>query len=245
MKNTILWKSICFSFALVVTIPVFSNTNIVSDQSIFDLLNYQEMVEVTLKTDLKALTDNRKNQEKHPAEFSFFDKNGQQQIWQIKVRLRGKFRRMRCENLPPIKLDFDKKELAAAGLADFDKLKLVTHCVNNDKLAKDLIVKEYLAYKLYNNVTTQSYKVQLVKINYENTRTGKVSQQYGFLIEPTDQLVARLGAKEIEQAFNFSKDQYNDSQVKVVALFNYLIGNSDYSIEGMRNVKVLLRDGEH
>lgn len=245
MKKTILLKSFCFSLILLISNPIFSNTNNSPNQSIFDVINYQELVEVNLKMNIDAVTSNRKNQEKHAAEFSFQDKNGQQQLWNIKVKLRGKFRRMKCENTPPLKLDFEKKELEAAGLARFDKIKLVTHCVNDDRLAKDLLVKEYLAYKLYNRVTSQSFKVQLVKINYEDTVSGSVTQQYGFLIEPTDQLVARLGAKEIEKAYNFSKDQYNDSQVKVVALFNYLIGNSDYSIQGMRNVKVLLRDGEH
>ena len=106
----------------------------------------------------------KRNTEKHPAVFSFTDQSGAVQTWNIKVNLRGKFRRTRCENLAPLKLNFKKSELKAAGLAKFDDMKLVTHCMSSKSDAKALLQKEYLAYRLYNELTENSYRVQLLKI---------------------------------------------------------------------------------
>ena len=138
-----------------------------------------------------------------------------------------------------------ERDLAEAGLVEFDDLKLVTHCINDPEEAKQLLVKEYLAYKIYNQITNLSFRVQFVTINYKDVITGKVDTQYGILIEDTAQLRDRINAEKTEKAYNLSPERYNTNQVKAVALFNYMIGNSDWSIQGMRNVKVLIKDGQH
>ena len=217
----------------------FANSNLDTPQSIFDVLHYQELLEINLKMNIDSVFMDRKSEQKHPAIFSFKDQNGTVQDWNIKVHLRGKFRRIKCENLPPLKFDFKKKELEAAGLAKFDDLKLVTYCVNDAEEAKQLLIKEYLVYKMYNEITSQSYRVQLVSINYIDTNSGKISSQFGFLIEDTEQLQARLNITKREKAFGLNKERFNNGQVKVVALFNYMIGNSDWSIENNRNIKIM------
>ena len=152
-------------------------------RSLFDILQYQEILEVTLEMDMQAVLGDRRNEEKHQAIFSFRDASAQYQEWLAKVKVRGKFRRLKCEAMPPLKLNFKKGHLAAAGLALFDDMKLVTHCVNDDEQAKNLLVREYLAYKIYNELTTQSYRVQFVKINYKDSDSENSFIQYGFLIE--------------------------------------------------------------
>ena len=223
---------------------VNANKIIANQNSIFDELQYQEMIEVNLELNMSEAFSDRKNQEKHDAIFSYQDQLGQLQTWNIKVEQRGRFRRMKCENLPPIKLNFKKRDLAEAGLIEFDDMKLVTHCVNDPKAAKELLVKEYLAYKIYNKITNLSFRVQFVKINYKDVLSGDVETQYGILIEDSAQLRDRINADKDEKAYNLSPDKYNTKQIKVVALFNYMIGNSDWSMQEMRNVKVLIKGGK-
>lgn len=243
-------KSITLRAIILIAIFLFSNQLIKANKitaiqnSIFDELHYQEMVEVTLEFNLSEALGDRKNQDKHAAIFSYQDQLGQLQTWNIKVEQRGRFRRMKCENFPPIKLNFKKRDLAEAGLIEFDDMKLVTHCVNDAEQAKQLLVKEYLAYKIYNQVTNLSFRVQFLKINYKDVLSGKVDIQYGILIEDNAQLRDRLNADKDEKAYNLSPDKYNSKQIKVVALFNYMIGNSDWSIQEMRNVKVLVKGGK-
>ena len=99
----------------MIAIFLFSNQLIKANKatdiqnSIFDELHYQEMVEVNLELNMSEALSDRKNQEKHAAIFSYQDRSGQLQTWNIKVEQRGRFRRMKCENLPPIKLNFKKR----------------------------------------------------------------------------------------------------------------------------------------
>lgn len=250
-KKKSMRNSITFRAVTMIAIFLFSNqlikaNNIIATQnSIFDELQYQEMVEVNLELNTSEAFGDRKNQDKHEAIFSYQDQLGKLQTWNIKVEQRGRFRRMKCENLPPLKLNFKKRDLAEAGLIEFDDMKLVTHCVNDAKEAKQLLVKEYLAYKIYNQITNLSFRVQFVKINYKDVLSGKVDTQYGILIEDAAQLRDRINAEKDDKAYNLNPEKYNTNQVKAVALFNYMIGNSDWSIQEMRNVKVLVKDGQH
>ncbi len=245
MKNTIFKKPMFLFFLLIsfLSTSIAANNLDAGTQSIFDAIAYQELIEVDLEMDMEKVFGDKRNAEKHKAVFSFRDRNDSTSQWNIKVELRGKFRRMKCENLPPLKLNFKKSELSEAGLSKYDDLKLVTHCVEDDDEAKQLLVKEYLSYKLYNQITQFSFRVQLLKINYKDSVTGEVMQQYGFLIEDTAQVRNRLNAEKKEDAYYLPKEKYNVPQIKVAAMFNYMIGNSDWCIKNQKNVKVLLRNG--
>lgn len=245
MKNSIALRAVSLIAIFLFSIQLIKANKINTIQnSIFDELHYQEMVEVNLELNTLEVFSDRKNQDKHDAIFSFKNQSGEFQTWNIKVEQRGRFRRMKCENLPPLKLNFKKRDLAEAGLIEFDDMKLVTHCVNDVEEAKQLLVKEYLAYKIYNQITNLSFRVQFLQINYKDVMSGRVETQYGFLIEDTAQLRDRINAEKDENAYNLSPDKYNSNQIKAVALFNYMIGNSDWSMRDMRNVKVMIKDGK-
>jgi len=232
-----------FCWLILLFIPVTSTIASDNQPSIFDEMNYRELLEVDLEMDLAAIFSNRRNSEKHKAIFSFKNKKGINREWNIKVALRGKFRRSKCENLPPIKLYFNKKDLRKAGLADFDDLKLVTHCVNDFEVAKRLLVKEYLAYKLYNQLTEESFRVQFLKINYKDSVSGNIVSQFAIVIEDLGELRDRVGAKsKKETSAIFPCKIFEDERRRLILYFQYMIGNSDWSISGMRNVKVLLKD---
>lgn len=210
-----------------------------SVQSIFDAMQYQEVLKVELETDLELLQNDRYLKDPLPARISFKDKNGVDQHWNIKVGQRGKFRRVHCSELPPLKLNFKKGDLEAAGLASWDDMKLVTHCVEDWDAAKELLLREYLTYKLFNEISDQSFRVQLLKISYVDINTGKKIRQWGFLIEDTAQLKARLNATSCEECYNLPIEQFEKQQLERVSLFQFFIGNSDWSIVNMRNVKLL------
>jgi alkylation response protein AidB-like acyl-CoA dehydrogenase len=65
----------------------------------------------------------------------------------IELSTRGRFRFRNCD-FPPLMLNFSKKELRGMGLTtpEHDKLKLVTHCLEERFMAKELVAKEALAY---------------------------------------------------------------------------------------------------
>ncbi|MFK8008330.1 MAG: hypothetical protein AB8H03_18375 [Saprospiraceae bacterium] len=230
-----------FAMILVANFSL-ANTNTINNNSIFDLINYQEMLEVDLKLNMEEVFGNRRSEDKHKAVLSFNDKNGIGQTWDIKVALRGKFRRTRCNNLAPLKLHFKKSDLYDAGLAKFNDLKLVNQCMEDSKDLKQLLVREYLAYKLYNQITEESFRVQFLKINYIDSQTGKSKKQYGFVIEDTAQLRARIDAAKVEKQFNTAQEKFNQEQVKLMSVFQYMIGNPDWSLNRSHNVKIVLQE---
>jgi len=146
--------------------------------------------------------------------------------------------------MPPLKLNFKKKELKEAGLAKFDDMKLVTQCMKGDGNSKTSVLREYLAYKVYNEITEDCFRVQLLKITYKDIENGKTSKQWGFLIEDTAEMRNRLGATKSEQKRGFEKEAFNHACFYKTAVFQYMIGNSDWDISAGRNIKTVMKDGK-
>ncbi len=238
--------SILYCLILVITSlsmnGAIASNNQAPSSSIFDELSYTETLDLTLEVDMSALTGDLRSTAKHKAKLSFIDKNGLQQTWNTKVNLRGKFRRMNCNEIPPIKINFKKGDLRDAGLLEFDDMKLVTQCIKNEDLASELVLKEYLAYKLYNQLTDESFRVQLLNITYVDTRTRTSKTQSAFLIEDTAEMRARINAKKCKDKIGISADKFNREQLRTVALFQYMIGNLDWNINTSQNLKMIGKD---
>ncbi len=217
-----------------------------SGQSIFDQISQQEIVKISIAGDLDSLVNIRNTRSYSKANFSYEDKYGIQRNYAIKVKPRGKFRRRVCD-FPPLKLKFSKDQLEAAGLSKHNDLKLVTHCMDDVEYNEKLVLREYLVYKLYNELNPNSFRVQLIEVTYQDKHDKKNKiTQYGFLIEDVDELAERMGGKECDDCLSLAKDQINTSQEKVVAMFQYLVGNTDWSLELARNLKLIkMPNGSH
>src|SRR5882724_1444730 len=102
---------------------------------------------------------------------------------EIAMTKRGLFRRANCY-VPPLKLNF--KNATSPKLSSLKTLKLINGCnlgVYNDQL----ILKEYLVYKIYNLFTDKSFKVRLVNMKYENSNgKKKIIAMHSFFLEDID-----------------------------------------------------------
>ena len=223
---------------------LLSSSIVAQQNSIFDIINYQEVIKINLSFDLSSLQENRRNKEAYPGRLNFTDQRGEPQSWEVDMSLRGKFRRQRCQEMPPLTIDFSKKDLTEAGLAPFDDLKLVTYCMDNDQAAREALIREYITYKLYNQLTSISFRVQLVKMTIEDTRSGKKITQMAFLIEDTAQLRARLGATKVEGIRVRNKMEFQPHPLRLTTLFQYMIGNQDWGLTISKNIKYLMRAGK-
>lgn len=210
--------------------------------SLFDLLTGEEIKEVTLRTDLVNLLKSAEQAADYqPATFSFSSLQRGSQTWDVKVKARGKFRRQVCD-FPPLKLNFSKTSLFNKGLADHDKLKLVTHCTEDKNLGNEKVMQEYLAYKLYQELNPYSFRVQLVSIQYIDA-SGRLNgfRRLGFIIEDTSELEQRMNGKECEDCTYQPVAAFDTKATGMHAMFQYLIGNSDYSVPVLRNIKLIRR----
>ena len=209
--------------------------------SIFDLMASEDPhapLEMTVKLPLDSLM--RQSVNDQPARLTFTANDGSAQIWDFKVSTRGKFRRARCE-MPPLKFNFSKKELRAAGLEDHDKYKLVLPCFDNE-LGHELITREYLAYQAYQLLTPFSFRTQLLKLTLidENDPADAPHVVTAFLIEDTDEMAHRNGAREAEELpVGQPSAIYTPEAEATHALFQYFVGNGDWSLLLQRNVKLI------
>jgi hypothetical protein len=199
-----------------------------------------ETVKAKITADFQQVLKNKSDEEtEHPATMEFLFPNGDNHKVDLTIRPRGISRRQIC-NFPPLLLNFPKKEMKGP-LEGLNKVKLVTHCRGVKKYS-DYIMKEYLAYRIYNELTDYSLRVRLLEIDYVNTgKKDEVEREYGFLIEDIDDLADRLGFIEFN-AESFGLHRLNQERVAMMNLFQYMIGNLDWSASKMHNCKLIVSE---
>ncbi|MCO6475148.1 MAG: hypothetical protein J5I94_00935 [Phaeodactylibacter sp.] len=208
-----------------------------NSQTIFNELEREGALQVELELSLSVLQSNVNNGEEQPALFRFTDKQGRAQEWNVEANVRGRFRRRVCD-FPPIKIDFSKKGLEARGLLPYDDLKLVTHCQEGEE-GEEAVLREYLAYKLYSKLTPLNYRAQLVEITYIDTDSDTRFKKYGILLEDTDELAARQNSEECEECYGLDASRIDQDVYLTHAMFQYMIGNTDWSLAMSRNLKIM------
>ncbi len=213
------------------------NPQLLQSQSIFDLMDHKEVLELQIFTNMDQLDSMRKTNNYQPATLSFRNTDNETSKWAVKIRPRGKYRRRICEK-PPLKLNFVKKQLVAANLNKDDELKLVTQCTPG-RSGKDYILREYLTYQIFNLLSEASFQAQLVKIQYNCTATGQTDESWGIVIEDEKSLERRLNAEVCEDCYSRPKEDFLKECLSTATLFQYMIGNADYSIVMNRNIKIL------
>ena len=219
--------------------PVSGNAQEAENLSIFDYMIENGFDEAVITTDLEQLLADRLAEPTYQdADILLSNKEGQMESWEIEVKTRGKYRRRTCDFVP-LKLNFSKSQLRAAGLADFDKYKLVTHCEDARYQAETALLKEYTAYEMYQVITPNSYRVHLLRVRYVDS-AGKLStiRRQAFLIESDRQLEERLGVKECEDCLAVQPDLFDPQAENVHAVFQYMIGNADFNMPMVRNLKL-------
>jgi hypothetical protein len=155
----------------------------------------------------------------------------------VRIKPRGVFRRNYC-SMAPFWLNIRKADVANEHLQDVKRMKVVTRC-RDAKSYDELVLREYLAYKIYNILSPVSFRVRLIRMRYVDTgKNNKVTEGWAFLIEPEGLLAERMDALAVKRddlAMSLMKPEDMDR----VALFMYLIGNTDYSVSGRHNLKIL------
>jgi hypothetical protein len=234
--------SLIFGILALGWTSAFAQKSDTTRSTIFDYMAIGEALEMELTTDLTLLKDQKKTNEYQPASLSFTDKNGQLQKWEVKLRSRGKFRRRICV-LPPLKVNFNKGDLQKAGLAKDDELKIITHCVEGVE-GKEFLLREYLAYKLFERISPYALKVHMVEIRYRDSKSKSKINGWGILMEDEASMAKRNGGKLCDDCYSTPKDSFDMEQVNAACMFEFMIGNTDWSIPMVRNVKMLkFKDG--
>lgn len=176
----------------------------------------------------------------HPARLMVKQDNRKEK-YDLRIKPRGNFRLdpRNCD-FPPLKLDFRDCKTKESLFEGQKKLKLVTHCS-----AEKYVLKEYLAYKLYNLMDSASFKVRLAKIRYVDAMGNHVPDtRYAFLIEDADALAERLGGELIKgDSLRYAPEEAMQQVTARLYLFQYMLGNRDWDIAMKKNIKIVRQKG--
>jgi hypothetical protein len=201
--------------------------------TIMEAIGQNEGERVTIEMDLTTIMAQRNNDTYFPA--AVMTDNGL--TFKAEVRPRGKYRRKNAV-YPPLKLKFKKKELIAAGMDTLNEIKLVLPAFDN-ALGDELVIREYLAYKMFEKLSPVHVKARLIRLTIKDTHVEKSKKtMFAILVEDAEETAARYNGVEVEE-YGISPDSLAANQAALMVMFEYMIGNTDWDISMMRNVRLI------
>lgn len=224
----------CISFTLILVLiclwanPAWSQDDADATPKPEKLFASNETFTISITAPWRDIVRKADVQDPYPASMQFTDSLGQTHDVPITVERRGITRQVVCK-YPPIKIRINKEDVKGTTFRGQDELKLVTHCDKGSRW-EQYYVKEYLAYRFFNEITEKSFRARPLNITYVESSNGKAEDpRFGFLIEDIADVAKRnnlskLGIPEIR------KSQLDNMQASQLALFEYMIANVDFEI---------------
>ena len=195
----------------------------------------ESLIDMTLTTDIRKLQTEKKLNVYQPANVIARMPDSSIVTEDIRLYARGHFRRETC-TVPPLMLNFHNP--TSPVFNQLGRLKLVIGCGTSSD-DEQLILKEYLIYKIYNLLDPKSFRARLLKVNYRDSKNKmKAFSQYAFFIEDEDDMAARNNCVQKATANVHTESTERNTMTKV-AVFEYLISNGDWSVPGNHNTKLI------
>ena len=221
-----------FLLALLMVSAISAQINQKSDQ----LFENQDPLKIKLSYSNKVIRLETDDTTYVKTNMSYWNNNKWNDL-EVSLRARGNFRRSKCY-FPPIKMKI-KKSKAEGSLFEGNKnLKLVVPCLLEDE-KNDNIVQEFIAYKLYEKISPYHFKTRMVEIEFSEVKKNKiiVHNLKGFLIEDDKRVADRFEGKSFER---YIHPKAMDDMTSIQnSMFQFMIGNTDFSVAYQHNGKLL------
>jgi len=186
-------------------------------------------LEFKLTAPFRELGRNPNERPERDAVIEFPGPDGETVALDIEIRIRGNSRLRECQ-YPPLSLQFPSGASAGTVFAGQDRVKLVTLC-RGSGLYRGYLAQEFLIYRMFNLLTDRSFRVRWATVEYLDTsaRRPRMRTEPAFLIEADWEVAERLDTELIEIE-EIDVDALDPAHVALLAGFQYLIGNTDWSV---------------
>jgi hypothetical protein len=186
----------------------------------------EDPIHIIIQAPLSTITRNREG--KDTISGTLTDPGGQS--LPISLALRGITRRTSevCD-FPPLRVDFTAPPPATSLFAGQKKLKLVTHCRNAASF-QQYVLLEYAAYRMYNLMTPNSFRVRLANIDYRDASGRPIISRIGYFLEDLSDVAHRNGMKVVHAGERIPVDYLTPADAARYALFEHMIANHDWSM---------------
>ncbi|WP_297690637.1 hypothetical protein [uncultured Eudoraea sp.] len=205
-----------------------------------ELFKDQEELSIRLKFSTKNLRANTNDSTYIASTLWYKDARDLWDSIDIKLRARGNFRRNNCYYVP-LRIKIKKSKAKGTIFEGNKKLKVVLPCLEG-RNGNDYVLKEYLAYKLYEDISPYHFKTRLVDLEFLEEKGQRIKEHriQGFLIEDIDNVAERVNGKQIKRIIH--PLQHDAVYAVENAFFEYMIGNTDYSSRVQHNQRLLFID---
>lgn len=148
----------------------------------------------------------------------------------IQLSPRGITRRMKITcAFPPLRVEFTSKPSATSLFKGQKRLKLTTYCRTSQQHQQHILL-EYAAYRMFNLLSPASLRARLAMVDYVEADGKPVISRLGFFVEDSDDAAKRNGLVEVRMPPRISTSQLDPASAARAALFEYMIGNLDWSM---------------
>lgn len=172
----------------------------------------------------------------HPATIAYRDTAAATKTMAVQVRVRGNRRKDPAVcRFPPLLVKFSPEPTPGNPFNQAGELKLVTHCLDDTHT-----LREYLIYKLYNLLTDLSFRVRLCRVTYRDARgRGRPDVHYAYFLESAEAMAQRNRATLVPKQLFIGMKQLDPPPTATMAIFQYMIGNTDWSVPYRHNIRLL------
>jgi hypothetical protein len=207
-----------------------------------------QILKITLEADFHTIRrEDRsdKDSEERPAIMRWTNPDGSIETQEIQVQTRGIFRlaKRNCD-FPPLRLNVKKGQVEGTLFDGQDKLKMVAPCKLGQDYWQQYVLAEYLVYRMFNAFSPLSFRVRLAEVTFTDT-SGEDEEftRIAFLIEDNDALATRNGGWKMDwnSEYQFDPRILESHQGIQVDVFQYMIGNTDWSGVQMHNMELFHR----
>jgi len=155
----------------------------------------------------------------------------------IRIRTRGIWRLHNCD-FPPVWLNFTSAGVKGTEFKGLDEVKLTSYCRNNDEYER-YILQELELNRALRLLTPVAHAVRAVRVTYVDSASHKTeATRWAFLQEEPLTLAGRLNGR-IMKTHGAGPGDLDPYQTALVGVFQYFIGNTDFSYSGLHNIELL------
>jgi hypothetical protein len=206
------------------------------------LFRSKEPVTMWLQADFKTVFKDRDSMstKKYPATLKYLGEKGDTNTLEVQLGTRGHYRLRTCEFVP-LKVYFDKEKTKGTLFGGEGSLKLTPHCMKGDRHTQNIYV-EYAAYGMYNLLTPVSLKARLAEITWIDPNNPKFTvTRPGFWTQDDDDMAKEVHGKILMQTGG-GASQMEPHQMALTDVFQYMVGNTDFSLSYLHNYRIIQTD---
>lgn len=202
----------------------------------------QDMLPVKMSYSNKLIKKETNDSTYVKTNFHYMSTDGNWKDLGIEIKVRGNFRLKNCD-FAPLKLKINKKTAKGTLFEGNKKLKMVLPCLRQSS-KNNKVVKEYMAYSIYKLISPFHFNTRILDIELEEIRGNKIRNHkfIGFLIEDDKNVAKRHNGKVLDRFIHpYAQDTLTSIRN---AFFQYMIGNTDFSVGYGHNEKLFWIDNK-